>query len=251
MGTRRGLALSIWSAAAIGFAGGTQAADLPVYKAAPKAAAAVYNWTGFYLGAHVGVGRSENDYRSQFFNAAGIPDPARFGGADGSGGLVGAQAGFNWQAGNVVFGIEADVSRTSINADLFVDPDLSYRSRNRWLATATGRLGWAFDNLLIYAKGGAAWTGAAMTALVEDVPLEGKNASTGWTFGGGFEYGLDPSWSFKLEYAYYKFDDEDYASFFAPGNGTVRYTLSENKSTVKFGINYRFGAGKASVVAKY
>lgn len=236
---------------AIGFglADAASAADLPAYKSPVRAAPALYNWTGFYLGAHAGGGWSDNDYRSQYVGVTA--DPPRFGGKTGSGALAGGQAGFNWQAGNVVFGVEGDLSWTSIDADIRMDADLTYQSRNRWLATATGRLGIAFDNLLVYAKGGAAWTGAEMTALVEDVPLEGKTTSTGWTLGGGFEYGFAPDWSLKLEYAYYSFGDESFSSFFAPGPGTVNYTLSKTKSTLKLGLNYRFSAGKGPIAAKY
>ena len=247
--TSSGLALAVWSATGLGHASSGWAADLAAYKA-PSAVAAVHNWTGFYLGAHVGFGWSQHDYSSQFIRSNGVVEPEFFAGERANSGLAGLQLGANWQAGNVVFGVEGDLSYTDIRADASVPFSPLYESRNRWLGTATGRLGYAFENVLIYAKGGAAFSDVSMTAVVEGEPLQGRSTRTGWTLGGGFEYGIAPNWSLKAEYLYFDFADESFASPFRT-NGTLQYKLSERLSTVKFGFNYRFGAGKAAVVAKY
>lgn len=234
------LGLTAVCAAAIACAGSARASDLRAYKAAPKAAAVVYDWTGFYIGAHVGVARSHHDYWSRYEN-----DPEDFGSAGTTDVLGGLQAGANWQAGNLVLGVEGDISFADIGATLTSRPFVpDYESRNRWLGTATARAGYAFNNVLVYAKGGAAFADMSMTAIVEGLPLQGTTVVTGWAAGGGVEYGFAPDWSFKLEYLYVDLPEKSFVSLFPPGGGNVTYKLSENISTLKFGLNYRFGVSR-------
>jgi outer membrane immunogenic protein len=185
------------------------AADLPV-KARPAApVASAYNWTGIYLGAHVGGAFAGSDF---FGN-----DDARL--------MAGLQIGADYQfASNWVTGLEANYS--------FVDSRDSGVNffANRNLGSVTGRLGYTWGPGLLYAKGGYAW---ADTRHSFGFTGNGEN---GYTVGGGLEYLFAPSWSAKLEYQYYNFGDVTFVS--APP--IVLTTFRNDEHTIKLGLNYRF-----------
>jgi outer membrane immunogenic protein len=192
-------------------AASANAADLPV-KAPPPAAAApfaAYNWTGIYIGAHVGGAFAGSD----FF------------GNDGARLMAGLQIGADYQfAANWVWGIEANYSFVDSNhggANFFT---------NRNLGSVTGRLRYTWGAALLYAKGGYAW---ADTRRSFGFTGDGDN---GYTVGGGLEYMFAPNWSAKLEYQYYNFGDVTFVS--APP--VVRTTFDNDEHTIKFGLNYRF-----------
>ncbi|NWG23106.1 MAG: porin family protein [Pseudorhodoplanes sp.] len=212
-----GLALSMVSASA---------ADLsrrPVYKAPPPVAQ-IYNWTGFYIGGHIGGAFGSEEVTGLPAGFTGKTDPDGF--------IGGAQAGYNWQSGNWVFGIEGDWSWSGADGSTVIGAT-PFTSDQNWLATATGRIGYAWDNWLWYAKGGAAW-------LSTDYGTPGFSLSdtrTGWTIGGGVEVGLAPNWSAKLEYNYMDFGSEGYV--FPQGPATVDTQIH----VVKAGLNYRFNWG--------
>src|SRR6476620_1381795 len=129
------------SACLLALTGAASAADLAArpYTKAPVAVASVYNWTGFYLGI-VGGGAWEN----------GSGDPKM------KGGFVGGTAGYNWQTGNVVFGIEADGSWADVNASATA-LGVTVTSKTDALGTVRGRIGYAVNNVLFYGTGGYAW----------------------------------------------------------------------------------------------
>jgi len=239
-------------------------ADLPV-KAPVRVSA--WNWTGFYVGAHVGAGA----------NVANLSDPFGtpvFGDTVRSAAfLLGGQLGFNWQPAGTrwVFGVEADangidsdgtatcfpVSAIAINATCRVRPQAT--------ATLTGRIGYAVDPVgrtLVYGKAGAAWASSTVdmalgNALVgfigPDVTSAGTSvASWGWTVGVGVEYALTPAWSMKLEYDYLAlashavpnlgsatFDPLTGAQLSATAPGTS--SITQSMQAVKMGVNYRWG----------
>ncbi len=179
------------------------AADVPVrqqqpyYKAAP---APVFNWTGFYFGGHVGYGWGDADL-------------AATGNVDGF--LGGLQAGYNWQfSRNIVFGIEADISGTDMNNDNAAAAHIDY------LGTLRARLGYAWDRSMLYGTGGLAWNRSSNLGF--------HDTDTGYALGLGFEWAFAPSWSAKVEYMYYNFDNVT-----TIGNTDI--------STIKLGLNYRFG----------
>jgi outer membrane immunogenic protein len=185
------------------------AADLPV-KAPPAAAAvAAYNWTGIYIGAHVGGAFAG----SGFFGN----NDARL--------MAGLQIGADYQfASNWVTGIEANYS--------FVDSNNGGVNffTNRNLGSVTGRLGYTWGPGLLYAKGGYAW---ADTRRSFGFTGSGDN---GYTIGGGLEYMFAPNWSAKLEYQYYNFGDVTFVS--VPPVVLTRFSNDEH--TIKLGLNYRF-----------
>ena len=239
-------------------AGPAVAADMrakPVYKAPPTAVASVYNWTGFYIGGHVGYGWGDKDWSFLDLTA----DPARVN-FDVDGFLGGGQIGFNWQAGSWVFGLEGEFGWSGIDGATTLTPggtSVTFSTELNWIATFTGRIGYAWNNWLWYVKGGGAWADEDhVVAPVGTTPATANSTASGWTIGGGAEYGFAPNWSARLEYAYYDFGSKTY-TFTAPGDTFFDVSIDQQIHTVKFGVNYRFGefgkgpVGKGPVVTRY
>jgi outer membrane immunogenic protein len=230
-----GIALSIALAAP------AMAADLrmPV-KAPPPMVAPAYNWTGFYIGAHVGGAWGTKDWV-----AVGV---GPLGSHDIDGLIAGGQVGFNYQVGAWVWGVEVDFSWANLDGG---HTDTVFVGNNttevNWLGTATGRVGLAWDRALIYAKGGAAWVRDVYTITSPGFLAETRDTNWGWTVGAGLEYGLTPNWSMKLEYNYLDFGTER-ISFNPNAGAPFERDVDQNIHLVKFGINYRFGG---PVVARY
>ena len=135
------------------------------------------------------------------------------------------------------------------------NPAAICQSEVRWLASITGRLGYAKDNFLLYAKGGWAWAGDRYFVRFPAAPAvdeqTGNQTHNGWTVGGGIEVGLAPNWSVKAEYMFADFGDRSpLLSRIATGVPVERIRVEQEIHTFKFGLNYRFGwAGP--VVARY
>ncbi len=147
----------------------------PAYEATP-----IYNWTGFYIGGHVG---------GAFGGDNNIVAPGFVGGNDGAF-MGGVQVGYDTQfAQSWVFGIEANYSFLDTNGNAFV---------NRGLGSVTGRLGYTWGPALLYVKGGYAWADSRFTN-----GFGGDGGRDGYTVGGGLEYLFTQNWSGKIEYQYY------------------------------------------------
>jgi outer membrane immunogenic protein len=202
----------------------------PVYKAPPPQVVAAYNWSGFYLGGHLGYGWS-----SEEATAAGV-----VGSTDPDGFIGGVQAGYNWQADRWVFGIEGDWSWSGADGNAVLG---GLTSDHSWYATLTGRVGYAWDNWLWYVKGGAAWADTEYSAFGFGTASDTR---VGWTLGTGVEWALAPQWSAKLEYNYLDFSNDTFTFAGTPVDVDTQVHL------VKLGLNYRFGGyGKAPVTARY
>jgi outer membrane immunogenic protein len=243
----------------IGGAAGAQSADLaarPYTKAPSVAAASVYNWTGFYVGGHAGYGWGDatNEFSLGFF----LGDPERPY-QDMKGWLAGGHAGFNYQVDRFVFGIEGDGTWTDINSRVFSSvfpPDtLTSTGRIDWLASVRGRAGVAFDSVLFYATGGAAWASLSLTSQAVFNPggIIARNyrdpdgvVHNGWVVGGGVEWMFAQNWIARAEYLHYEFEDKLH---FQPG--LVLGTPVDLKvDVVRAGVSYKFGWG-SPIVAKY
>src|SRR3569832_1338674 len=139
---------------ALGIAAPAAAADLPArtYTKAPPYVAAVYDWTGFYIGINGGWGQSR-DRRL---------DPTRvfISSATPNGGVFGGQVGYRWQTGAWVFGLEAQGDWADISGSTVVPgtPAATARSRKDAFGLFTGQVGYAWNNALLYVKGGASIT---------------------------------------------------------------------------------------------
>ncbi|WP_424630146.1 outer membrane protein [Bradyrhizobium sp. SYSU BS000235] len=222
------------------------AADLPArtYTKAPAyAPAPIFNWTGIYVGAHLGAAFGGDDsFASNYGLLGGSSRDAAF--------LGGGQIGADYQfAPNWVVGIEGQISGLSNNNRTFSDGFNSFRDRSDWLASVTGRLGYTWGPGMIYAKGGVAFRdNNGLEATAGFLPAVTDRNSTGWTVGGGFEYMFAPAWSAKVEYQYYNFDTTN-VGFSALGNPAV-LSYKDDLHTVKVGVNYHFNWA-SPVVARY
>ena len=220
------------------------AADLPArtYTKAPAPVyAPIYNWTGFYLGGHIGAGfGGDNGFTSNIVGLTGSNRDAAF--------LGGGQIGADYQfSSNWVLGIEGQISALTSNDRTFTDGVDTIRDRSDWLASVTGRLGYTWGPGMLYVKGGVAFrddNGLGVTAGF--APAATNQESTGWTIGGGLEYMFAPAWSAKVEYQYYDFGTTNVLT--NGGLGALSY--KDDIHTVKVGVNYHFNWG-GPVVAKY
>jgi outer membrane immunogenic protein len=223
----------------------------PYTKAPAMVAPPIYNWGGFYIGANGGGASSRKCW--DFTTPAGVFLVAE-GCHDATGGLAGGQVGYRWQASNWVFGVEAQGDWANLRGSnvSLAFPAFTNISRIDAIGLVTGQVGWAWNNVLVYVKGGAAvvadrfsvntTVGNVLTATTPD------DTRWGGTAGVGVEVGFAPNWSVAAEYNHlfmqdrlYRFTDT-FGFFF----GTDRIRQDVDMGTVR--VNYHFGG---PVVAKY
>jgi outer membrane immunogenic protein len=241
--------------ALLGVAERASAADMaarPYTKAPPPVVAPIYDWTGFYIGANGGWGQSRNCV--DFITPVGtIVDGCR----ERSGGLVGGQLGYRWQANQWVFGLEAqgdwaDLSNTRVS---IINPLFSTRTKTDGIGLFTGQIGYAWNASLFYVKGGAAVTSNRFSILDTLSGAELASASAtrwGGTVGVGWEYGFAPNWSAGIEYDHLFMGNAN--NSFSVANPIVAGALnriSQDVDMVTLRVNYRFGWGSAPVVSRY
>lgn len=182
------------------------AADLPSSKLLPPAPALppFYSWTGVYLGAQAGYAWGQDrttfsDTLGRAFNGAAFRQSS-------DSALGGAHAGFNYQTGSIVFGIEGDIEAVDASETL-IAPGIAARIGRDWQASVRGRVGFALDRFMIYATGGAAFTDFdyhlqnAATGLSESA----TRSATGWTAGAGVNFAYTDSLILGAEYRYTDF----------------------------------------------
>ena len=237
---RRGLLALVGLASATVLSSAAIAADIsrPVYKAPPAGALPVsYDWTGFYVGGHVGYGWAKKDWTDSF----GLFDVSH----DANGFLGGGQVGYNYQIGQFVLGVEGDFSGSGISGSTTALGS-NFNTNVDWTATVTGRLGVAFDRWLVYGKGGAAWAHDRFSTNFYTFPASTEVTDTriGWVAGAGVEYAFAPQWSAKLEYNFMDFGTRVVS--FAPGSST---DIDQQVHAIKLGVNYKFGGGP--IMARY
>jgi outer membrane immunogenic protein len=216
------------------------AADLPVAPArlavAPVASApaAIFSWTGFYVGGHIGGGLDRSSWSDPFSGANNV-----FSG--GPGVVGGGQAGANLQRGRLVVGIEGDFSYAALNGSGTASRGRSIGTNTNWTSTATGRIGAAFDRLLIYGKGGVAFA-RDQNSFTDIAGNSARNAlmRTGWTAGVGLEYGINANWSAKVEYDYLGFGSQT-LNLTTPTTPSYASNAGLNVHEIKAGVNFRFG----------
>jgi len=241
---------------ALGMAAPASAADLaarPYRAAPPPMVAAIYDWSGFYIGANGGWGSSRKCW--DLTNDGLGPIPAfREGCHDATGGVAGGQIGYRWQTGTWVWGIEGQGNWADLrgsNVSLF-DPFFENRSRIDAFGLLTGQVGWAWNNVLLYFKGGAAVTGDRFdvrTSLGHAIVATGEDQTRwGGTAGVGLEFGFAPGWSAGVEYNHLFMQDKDVRFIDTTGVffGTDRIRQDVDLVTVR--VNYRWGG---PVVGRY
>jgi outer membrane immunogenic protein len=201
-------------------AGGAFAADAVVYEAPPETIVG-YSWTGAYVGVQGGYAWADTDVSVPL-----VPFADTF---DVDGGFVGALAGFNYQMGSFVGGIEADVNKAWIDETLNVD-GFGVDAELDWFASIRGRAGFAFDRTMIFGTAGVAFAGADINSI-----FGGENIDfTGWTAGGGVEHAVTDNITIRGEYRYYDFGSEDITSQPLPASADL------TMHTVSFGAAYKF-----------
>jgi len=213
------------------------AADLPIQVRKAPALALAYDWTGMYVGGHLGAAFS---YRNWTLVDGALSEA-------GDAAMIGGQLGLNYQLGRWVVGAEGDVSWGNLkDENLCPDGTNTCWTRQTWLATITGRLGYALDPALFYVKGGAAFTHADhfKTAQIPSVLDESAGSRrSGWTVGAGMEYALWRSWTLKLEYDYLNFGSRTLAmTNIASGAFAENVAIRQTAHEVKLGLNYLFNA---------
>ena len=223
------------------------AADLSArnapYTKAPAYVAPLYNWTGFYIGGHLGGVFSDNS------NFNGLVT-----GNNGNGRFLGGlQGGADYQfAPNWVIGAEAEYSWIAGNNGSVIFPNGNvYTNNQRGLGSVTGRVGYTWGPGLLYVKGGYAFADNNESLTTgAGAPLAfgfSGDHSNGWTVGAGLEYMFTQNWSGKIEYQFYNFGN---SSFTTPAALAPFGSFRTDDHVVKAGINYRFNWG-GPVVAKY
>jgi outer membrane immunogenic protein len=236
--------LALVALAAVGTAAPALGADLgarPYYDKAPAYAAPIYNWTGFYIGGHIGGAFSGSDN----LNGAVLSNYT-------AGFLGGVQAGADWQfAPSWVLGLEGQYSWLSDGGLNATYPGgFVYNSDQRGIGSITGRIGYTWGPGLLYVKGGYAYSDNRDTLTFAGAPigftLDG-NHSNGYTVGAGLEYMIAPNWAVKGEYQYYDFGK---TRFTAPGALAGFNSFRHDEHTLKLGVNYRFNFA-SPVVARY
>lgn len=222
----------------------------PAKAAEPSPAA---QWDGLYVGGQVGGAWSDADWAYQNHNWFNTLGPVLVGtdfDLEASGVVAGGQAGFNYQSGNWVLGIEG--SATGGNPDAKPDnpifPSDHYTSEIEWLATVTGRLGYAGKRWLAYGKFG--WAGAEIDLNIlnqfSGVRAHSSQWANGWTVGGGGEYAFRERLSFAVEYSHAELDIDGWRvscptcpSGIGGGVPVVDGDISVESITAR--LNYHFG----------
>ena len=216
----------------------------PVYTKAPPPPPP-FSWTGFYIGGNLGAAWTKTNISDSLFGL-------NFNNGNNAVFVAGGQVGFNYQFGNVVLGVEGDFDWAANNNNstvAVVGPlgDLFTATANdRWMATVAGRLGYAFDRWMIYAKGGGGWVGAnsfTVTDITTGVSFNPGSSSTlsGWLVGGGFEWAFANNWSFRAEYDYFGLSGRSFTVPVGILAGDTFTTGNNNIQMATVGINYLFG----------
>jgi outer membrane immunogenic protein len=245
------------------------AADMPVKARPPQAIQTDPGWAGFYAGAHLGA-IFDHSKQTGFLPFGGGNDHYCWGGASTStcdfshsqtavGVIGGGQIGYNFQSGRWVYGPEIDFSGTSARKTVSgANSTIINSAFGNWTAktgveaigTARLRVGYAFDQALVYATGGLAVADMVNTFQASDrtsggaYSWSGTGWRAGWTVGGGVEYKLQRNWSVKGEALYYDLGDKDHISGHLLSNGGIGavFAVTDRMTGViaRVGINYLF-----------
>jgi outer membrane immunogenic protein len=231
------------------------AADLPArtYTKAPVMAP-IYNWSGFYIGVNAGGATSHNCW--SLANVAGIAvGPFDEGCHDATGAVAGGQIGYRWQMTNWVFGLEAQGDWANLKGSNISSPGALSPIVNQTKIDAiglfTGQIGYAWNNVLWYAKGGAAVTHDTYDGFLAGIQLdEASETRWGGAIGTGIEVGFAPGWSVAFEYDHLFMGRRDITF---PATALVSSRIDNIKQDVDMAtvrLNYTFG-GPGPVLAKY
>ncbi len=220
-------------AGAFALAAGGQAfaADLPQPAPPPPRAPAtyvpstapVYNWGGIYLGVNGGYGFGNSNWTD--------PTGISTGNFSTNGFLVGGTLGANFQWGPAVFGIEGDGDWNDVKGSTPCYTTLTCETKSDWLATARGRVGFAWDRVLFYGTGG----GAFGNVQAGDTGTFDSATHVGWTAGAGIEAAFAQNWTAKIEYLFV-----DLGNTTCNVNCVAGTTVKFDENLIRAGLNYKF-----------
>ena len=248
--------------ALIALAAPASAADLaarPYTKAPPPMVAPIYDWSGVYLGINGGGGSAHKCWDVINLGGAVVAPPVPIGCHDATGGTAGGQIGYRWQTANWVFGVEAQGNWADFkgsNANLAFD-GVQNETKIDAFGLFTGQVGYAWNNVLLYVKGGAAVVRDKYRVFdfATGVTLnDGRETRWGGAVGAGLEFGFAPNWSVGVEYDHLFMGHGD-VDFFSTGivgapagvfAGSARIGQDVDIGLVR--LNYRWGG---PLVAKY
>lgn len=244
---------------AMGMVAPASAADLAArpYTKAPPMMAAVYDWSGFYIGLNGGGGSSHKCWDINNNSGILVVPSISEGCHDATGGVVGGQIGYRWLSGPVVFGLEGQgdwANLKGLNTSLFVGPAVANRSRIDALGLLTGQVGYAWNNVLWYVKGGGAITSDKYEGLITATSAVFDRATEtrfGGAVGTGLEFGFAPNWSAAVEYDHLFMGNRsiNFTSVLPPvGVFSRNDSIRQDVDLVTARVNYRFGG---PVVARY
>ncbi len=218
-----------------------QAPAIMSYKDAPSYGV---NWSGVYIGVNSGYGWDASKIGDKTGPELGLSPEGGFGGG---------QIGLNWQRGNIVLGVEADIqaanitdSKTTVQPPAYPLFTIVNKSTLDWFGTLRGRAGYAFGSSLVYGTGGLAYghitdessctaAGGSQLTCANPAKFTKETDATGYVVGGGVEHKFNPAWSVKAEYQYLNLGKDN---FFAD-----RVDEDYAVSTVRLGLNYHVGSG--------
>lgn len=227
-------------------------------------ASGTHDWSGGYIGGHLGYGWGKGDTRfdplpsaAAFINMQPVTLRVRPRGI-----LGGGQLGFNWQFGNFVVGAEGSLSVSNIKKTTTVTPIIqnngtpfpgagfqSASQKIKWLGSIRPRIGGAFGNVLVYGTAGFAFARVNYAATTDfrpvgttQYPAALSSNRNGWTAGGGVEVAVNTNWSVKGEYLYYDFGNTSATVSAIPSLPPfqVMYTWQTKLHTFSGGVNFHF-----------
>jgi outer membrane immunogenic protein len=214
-----------------------QAADMPIK--APRYVEPAASWAGWYIGAHAGAAwqNTQTDSTDSSYGIFGLGNTS----ASKTGFIGGGQIGYNWQHGNFVFGLEADISGLSSKTSAHLaDTYAALESKISWLSTVRSRFGLAVGDTMVYATAGVAF-GSVKNSLTSNNPCcrsvtySDSKTKVGWTVGGGVEHMLNRNWTIGLEGLFVDLGKSDLGSF---RNKTTRF---QNQAVIgRLKLNYKF-----------
>jgi outer membrane immunogenic protein len=229
------------------------AADLAArpYTKAPPMISPMYDWSGFYIGVNGGWGNQRNCFTStSVVNGLG-PEGCH----DTDGGVAGGQIGYRWQSAAWVFGLEAQGNWADLRGsnESLLFPGSTNRSQMDAFGLFTGQVGWAWNNTLLYVKGGAAVTDTRHDIITDAngavFGQSGDSTQWGGVLGAGIEFGFAPNWTAGVEYDHIFMGDQN-INFADPATGALVASdrISGDVDLVTVRVNYRWGG---PVIGRY
>lgn len=215
-----------------------------------------FNWTGGYLGVHGGIGVGDVESTPTALSIPGLfvgPIPAGIASFFSSdfemaGATYGGHLGYNFQTGNFVIGLEGSYSGSSINGDgpagiglIVADGEVD------WMASISGRVGYAMDRSLVYVKAGVTWADIESAVRLGGITvMNGEETHVGWNVGLGFEHAFTQNLTFRIEYAHIDLGSENHTLTYNGALGAAPVPISLNADvdmtvdTINIGVSYKF-----------